>query len=740
MKIKAVKMKHFGKFTDKELEFGNGLNIIEGDNEAGKSTLHAFIRGMFFGIEKTRGRAGKNDIYSRYLPWDTPGAYQGSLDVEMGGRDIRISRVFLQNAKACSAQEIDTGKDIDLGEAGITALIDKLTPSAFDNTVSCAQQQLKSKEDFGSYIRSYIANMADSRDSRVDVSSALEVLDGKVRDITRKLKDTDEDAAQENLNSLLEDEKDESYIIADRDEARAAIADLEGKKNNVMRDIDPEALRIKHELAVRMAGKLKEADRDRAEAERYSERADDYRVRFTECENRLDARKEEFTRAAENLKDIKSELETASTGENDPETAAAAADDARIKAEESTAVLEELKTTQAGTAQKAKKLMLYGGLIAVLGLVAAVLFSERSKAGVIVGVVFALAGLIGLLFGCIGSRQAKRMHKDTDEAAEKAAKDIETADELAGRLDRIRAGITAIGEKLQKAESEYREAESGVKETTVERNGIVERKEELEADLKHITGNSEKIKREVIEELEKSDPDFAETVKTSADPAGDFEKIRSRLEGKIRSFEESTRELDTAINEKQKELAHIEGILLKYGDIGERIDEATKYLDEIRTRKSELTEELEAVKTAVSCIREISDDLKGSFDRKINELLGKNCELVTSGKYTKARITPDCEPEIMTDRGFIPVRSLSVGAAEQVFLAFRLAMAEFIFENEEIPLIFDEVFAYYDDSRIRSALEALSRLKGRQMILFACSRRERKILDELGADYKLITL
>ena len=147
MKIKAVKMKHFGKFTDKELEFGNGLNIIEGDNEAGKSTLHAFIRGMFFGIEKTRGRAGKNDIYSRYLPWDTPGAYQGSLDVEMGGRDIRISRVFLQNAKACSAQEIDTGKDIDLGEAGITALIDKLTPSAFDNTVSCAQQQLKSKED-----------------------------------------------------------------------------------------------------------------------------------------------------------------------------------------------------------------------------------------------------------------------------------------------------------------------------------------------------------------------------------------------------------------------------------------------------------------------------------------------------------------------------------------------------------------------------------------------------------------
>ena len=91
MKIKSVRMKHFGKFSDKEIEFRDGLNIIEGENEAGKSTLHVFIRGMLFGIEKTRGRTGKSDIYGHYLPWDTPGAYQGSLDIEHDGRNIRIS-------------------------------------------------------------------------------------------------------------------------------------------------------------------------------------------------------------------------------------------------------------------------------------------------------------------------------------------------------------------------------------------------------------------------------------------------------------------------------------------------------------------------------------------------------------------------------------------------------------------------------------------------------------------------
>ena len=222
MKIKAVRMKHFGKFADKEIKFADGLNVIEGANEAGKSTLHAFIRGMLFGIEKTRGRAGKTDIYGRYLPWDTPGAYQGSLDLEHNGRKIRISRIFLQNAKSCTVTDLDTGEIYDWGDEGITALIGGLTQSAFDNTVSCAQQQLKSRGDFGDYIRTYIANMADSRDSEVDVTAALEKLDEKAKSLSRRIRESGEEAAQEELNSLLEDEKDFHFhfTLADADSRR----------------------------------------------------------------------------------------------------------------------------------------------------------------------------------------------------------------------------------------------------------------------------------------------------------------------------------------------------------------------------------------------------------------------------------------------------------------------------------------------------------------------------------------
>lgn len=48
------------------MELQSGINVIYGENEAGKSTIHHFIGAMLFGVERLRGKGSKKDEYSRY--------------------------------------------------------------------------------------------------------------------------------------------------------------------------------------------------------------------------------------------------------------------------------------------------------------------------------------------------------------------------------------------------------------------------------------------------------------------------------------------------------------------------------------------------------------------------------------------------------------------------------------------------------------------------------------------------
>ena len=71
MRLLELHIDGFGKFHDRTISFNDGINIIYGKNEAGKSTLHTFIRGILFGIERGRGRAAKNCLlYTSPSPRD----------------------------------------------------------------------------------------------------------------------------------------------------------------------------------------------------------------------------------------------------------------------------------------------------------------------------------------------------------------------------------------------------------------------------------------------------------------------------------------------------------------------------------------------------------------------------------------------------------------------------------------------------------------------------------------------
>ena len=89
---------------------------------------------------------------------------------------------------------------------------------------------------------------------------------------------------------------------------------------------------------------------------------------------------------------------------------------------------------------------------------------------------------------------------------------------------------------------------------------------------------------------------------------------------------------------------------------------------------------------------------------------------------------------------YIPAELLSVGTIDQLYLSLRLSMIDDM-SNEKMPIMLDEAFAYYDDTRLENILKFLSdNMEEHQVIIFTCTKREKSTLDKLGLEYNWVEL
>ena len=93
MKIKEVRIENFGKFSNYNRQFSEGLTTINEENGWGKSTLAAFIRVMLFGFDGENKRSDIDKERKRLKPWQG-GTYGGSLIIAVGEKEYRITRLF----------------------------------------------------------------------------------------------------------------------------------------------------------------------------------------------------------------------------------------------------------------------------------------------------------------------------------------------------------------------------------------------------------------------------------------------------------------------------------------------------------------------------------------------------------------------------------------------------------------------------------------------------------------------
>ncbi|WP_026892619.1 ATP-binding protein [Lacrimispora aerotolerans] len=187
MKILDIYINGFGKFHGRNLTFQNGLNIVYGKNEAGKSTIHTFIRGMLFGIERQRGRASKNDLYTKFEPWENSGTYEGQIRLEHKEHIYRIERTFQKNKKEFKIVDETAGREIEPTKAFLDDLLCGLSETTYINTVSISQLKSATDEGMVSELKNYIANLNNTGSLALNITKAASFLKSQKKELESQM-------------------------------------------------------------------------------------------------------------------------------------------------------------------------------------------------------------------------------------------------------------------------------------------------------------------------------------------------------------------------------------------------------------------------------------------------------------------------------------------------------------------------------------------------------------------------
>lgn len=628
MLITKLKVDYFGKFSGKVIELEPGINLLYGENEAGKSTLHAFIKGMFFGIERLRGRGSgsKEDAYTRYLPWDYPGAYGGQMDIEIGDRSYRLQRSFHSNDKSFTILDLTSGREVTLREGHISELIPRLTEATYRNTISIEQLRAETDAELASHVKNYITNLSIAKSREVNVEKTL----GSLKEQRKALESS---SYADQLSSLAK-----------------KIAEGEDKEKK----IDQLTLSLK-EL------KSKEAD--------LKEKAERHKCPKNQ---RLDELIAQLPAILEKYKNYKELTRQHSQLNSQKEVLG----DRLVQCQK---YIEEQDKQREGIKGLGKRSLIYIALSLVIGLLSfAVTKSLITTVWVLVLVLF--LGVMLLTF--------------------------------------------SIKKEQNIVKKEYFNAEMSMKHYKEQLEELSNRRNILEDEFDELHDIIMLYMQEFISEDELT-------------PQA-MERLQDTIRGKKREAEEVQDERNRKLQEYSFQIGTISMELSQLEENEAELIRNKEQYKYIMQKQMENKLELDAINLALTTIEEISTTIHDNFGMQLNEAVSKIVGEVTNHKYKDIKIDDKLNIKLGWNDNYIILDRLSAGTIDQVYFALRLAVSDLLLGKEPMPLILDDSFALYDDSRVKAALTWLA--DRNQVLVFSCQLREKHLLKELGIPFNFIKL
>ncbi|MBC3887315.1 AAA family ATPase [Acetobacterium paludosum] len=769
MKIKTLNLKAFGKFKNKTIDFKPGLNLIYGNNEAGKTTVQTFIQGMFFGFYKPyRKKKTYSTEYEKYLPWKQFD-YSGSLIYEVDDREIRLERNFLRGKDSLKIFDNITGEDISdefkydgvirqhlpLGKLGMTSGI-------YNNTINMRQLSSDTESGAQDEMRDSYLEMQNTSGIEMNFKGIAQWLEEKKKNIGRS------GQSKSRVGAAIRERDELLLVLKEAEEAYAKVAENQEKitlYQKQMKRIEAENDYLTQESVVNRKKELLESYEKITELEKENsllaekievgEGYKDFNYKNLEglkairgqserFSDQMDYIEKQVSDSRENLKNIRKKEEAkrltmgGHTWERINEDYDAfkkqqhCADEVKNKSNIVISVVSVILT------------LLGIGLTEMSFLSLLPIKQSLENSLLIFGLLLIVGGVIGSVFGVAETikkrkiKQARILKPVQHDILKKyGVKDLESFETFYKKAARTQNELEQMKNEGELITVQLSRHQAGYEVLFEQRRSIM---------------------KELDNKLALYDVDSVEDYADGCEKAQRLEEMKIQFNGNLRLLKNL---LETVNGGKTaggnvvwkkaspksdellslgKEIARLEGENSALTDgvgLPVEIRETIKSLD----AQIDICDiEIKACNAVLEILGKIQKGCHLESAPELNDHIGGILEDITQ-RYKGVKIDEAMKVRVVnpSDGDFKNAEQLSAGTMDQVHFAFRYGMGDVI--NHEMPFILDEPFVRYDKLRKTQALKLLAGLsKKRQVILFTCDDDEENRLKALGATYHKIRL
>ena len=775
MKIIEINIKSFGKLRDFVLKPGDGVNIIYGRNEAGKSTIMAFIKAIFYGLESGEKRR-------QYEPW-SGGQPAGSIEFEHEGVRYFLSRTFGETKGFDKVSLFDktNGETVPLspgqepgakvfginiktfvssvfiGQSGIPVegdnreIIDRLVnlTSAGDEHVSkreidkrlhSAEAKLNSKKA-DAILPELRKQKRELLDARAEMNGVL-IESDKLRDkidvdLREKKTMNEEKAFLEEMYSRLE-RKEELAEIDALLRKREEVTELEEKFNRLdqlfsgeladgMSEFMSSSAKLLDEEKIREAALQEKVD-ELEDLRRQSVSIDRAKLNMTKTVKKYGNEIKMAFEQYDSLVRERKELELAMSQEKEPEEEPG---DTRLIG----GICEAVMIVALFLGIFAHWVFYLIGLIAVISVVVYVFIykkgvdSEEKLSDEELG----LSGINEQIhsldeenryildeFGVRTMEEFDSLYKSIEQNQKRYIEGREKKLRLESQIADLKAQLEEVRKKLQDNLAAYHETESS-KEAT----DIISRLSSMKREHEQLSMKLDSARDTYQFMLRGRSIDslilYSEQVRSNVELEVPDSFTKENVRSKLTAVNDKIKEIEAQISREETDLT-----LKPYNT--QSVQKVSDELKALNRRIEHYEFELSAIEEAQKTLNEAFDEMKIDFGPMINYRATRVLGGMTGSRSNSVLVSDKLIPSF-AEQGDSQPRSSELmggGTFDQIYLALRIALSGVV-TDDRMSLMLDDSFVRFDDERMTDALRFLKEDNALgeigQVIIFTCHKR-----------------